>query len=298
VNYDTFLWLQEKGVERQKFRTYLQPLSHQGGVQTLDGVAEVLRSPHQGLSRLAQAHGRLAVLVDQTIALMRGGREGRQHAAQGVDAARATPDRGADRRRPDAKPVLRRLQEVPRRHPAADRPGLQAGGSSASSATVSCPRYRTLQAFFNNEYLPKTRDSIAAADLPNGKAYYDYLAGYYTTTDLTADQIHALGLKEVARIRAAMEKIKAEVGFKGSLPEFFTFLRTDPRFFEKTPEALLTHYRDISKRNRSGAGEGVQDHSAPALWRQARSRTTSPRTPPLRITRQAPPTAAAPASTT
>jgi uncharacterized protein (DUF885 family) len=217
-------------------------------VQTLDGVAEVLpfattKDYRDWIKRMDA----LPVLVDQTIALMREGvkagsmppkvlmqRVPRQIAAQIVDDPTRSPFYGAFKKFRDGVPQ-------------ADRAGLQAEAQRVIRDRV-VPAYRTLQAFFNNEYLPKTRDSIAAADLPNGKAYYDYLAGYYTTTDLTADQIHALGLKEVARIRAAMEKIKAEVGFKGSLPEFFTFLRTDPRFFEKTPEALLTHYRDISKR--------------------------------------------------
>ena len=248
LNYDTFLWLQEKSVERQKFRTWLQPLGHQGGVQTLDGVAEVLPfATTKDYRDWLQRMDALPVLVDQTIALMREGvkagsmppkvlmqRVPRQIAAQIVD----DPTRSAF-----YGPFKKFRDGVPQ----ADRAGLQAEAQRVIRDRV-VPAYRTLETFFNNEYLPKTRDSIAAADLPNGKAYYDYLAGYYTTTDLTADQIHALGLKEVARIRAAMEKIKAEVGFKGSLPEFFTFLRTDPRFFEKTPEALLTHYRDISKR--------------------------------------------------
>ena len=248
LNYDTFLWLQEKSVERQKFRTWLQPLGHQGGVQTLDGVAEVLPfATTKDYRDWLQRMDALPVLVDQTIALMREGvkagsmppkvlmqRVPRQIAAQIVDDPTQSPFYGAFKKFRDGVPQ-------------ADRAGLQAEAQRVIRDRV-VPAYRTLQTFFNNEYLPKTRDSIAAADLPNGKAYYDYLAGYYTTTDLTADQIHALGLKEVARIRAAMEKIRAEVGFKGSLQEFFTFLRTDPRFFEKTPQALLTHYRDISKR--------------------------------------------------
>jgi uncharacterized protein (DUF885 family) len=110
------------------------------------------------------------------------------------------------------------------------------------------PAYRKLQTYFNDQYLPRTRESIAAADLPDGKAYYDFLARYYTTTDLTADQIHAIGLKEVARIRAEMEKVKAQTGFKGSLTEFFNYLRTDPKFFHKSPDELLTAYRALSKR--------------------------------------------------
>ncbi|MFC5569169.1 DUF885 domain-containing protein [Lysobacter yangpyeongensis] len=248
LNYDTFLWLQEKAVERQKFRTWLQPISHQGGVQTLDGVAEVLpfastRDYRDWLKRMDA----VPVLVDQTIALMREGiragslppkvlmqRVPRQIAAQIVD----DPTRS-----PFYRPFVRFGDGVP----AADRAGLQAEAQRIVRERI-VPAYRSLQAFFNDEYLPKARNSIAATALPDGKAYYDYLARYYTTTDLTAEEIHAIGLKEVARIRAAMERIKAEVGFQGALAEFFTFLRTDPRFFEKTPQALLMHYRDMAKR--------------------------------------------------
>src|SRR5690606_6338712 len=99
-----------------------------------------------------------------------------------------------------------------------------------------------------DEYLPRTRDGIAVTDQPDGADYYAYLAGYYTTTDLNPGQIHEIGLKEVARIRAEMEKVKAETGFKGRLAEFFAYLRTDPKFFLKTPEALLERYRSVAKR--------------------------------------------------
>ena len=248
LNYDTFHWLQEKAVARQKFRTYLQPVSHQGGVQTLDGVAEVLpfattKDYRDWLKRM----NAVPEVIDQTIALMREGakagsmppkvlmqRVPRQIAAQIVED-------------PAQSPFYRPFAKFRDGVPQADRAGLQAEAQRIVRERI-VPAYRTLQAYFKDEYLPKARDSIAATDLPDGKAYYDYLAGYYTTTDLSAEQIHAIGLKEVARIRAQMEKIQAEVGFKGSLADFFTFLRTDPRFFEKTPQGLLTHYRDVAKR--------------------------------------------------
>jgi len=248
LNYDTFLWLQEKAVERQKFRTYLQPIGHMGGVQTLDGVAEVLpfattKDYRDWLKRMDA----VPVVVEQTIALMREGvkagsmppkvlmqRVPRQIAAQIVDD-------------PTQSPFYRPFRKIRDGVPEADRAGLQAEAQRIIRERIA-PAYRTLQAYFNDEYLPKTRASIAATDLPNGKAYYDYLAGYYTTTGLTANEIHAIGLKEVARIRGQMERVQAEVGFNGTLAEFFNFLRSDPRFFEKSPQALLTHYREISKR--------------------------------------------------
>ena len=147
---------------------------------------------------------------------------------------------------PTKSPFYKPFLKFPDGIPANIRQSLQAEAARLIKDNV-VPADRRFGAFFNDEYLPRARDSIAAADLPDGKAYYDFQAGYYTTTELTAEQIHAIGLKEVARIRAAMEKVKDEAGFKGSMAQFFTFLRSDPRFFEKTPEALLQRYRAVSK---------------------------------------------------
>ena len=84
--------------------------------------------------------------------------------------------------------------------------------------------------------------------MPQGAAFYAHLARRYTTTALTPEQIHEKGLSEVARIKAEMQAIMEKVGFKGTLPEFFTKLRTDPQFFYKTPEELLEAYRALAKR--------------------------------------------------
>jgi uncharacterized protein (DUF885 family) len=248
LNYDTFDWELQHSVERQKFHEYLQPVSHQGGVQTADGLAEVLpfastRDYQDWLKRMDA----VPTLVQQSIALMR----------EGVKAGNMPPKVLMQRvpaqiaaqvvNDPTKSPFYRPFLKFDDAIPVADRPALQAQAQRIIRERI-VPAYRQLATYFNGEYLPKARSSIAAADLPDGKAYYDFLARYYTTTDLTAAQIHAIGLKEVARIGAEMEKLKNTTGFKGSMPEFFTYLRSDPRFFEKTPEALLTHYRALAKR--------------------------------------------------
>ncbi|HET9676890.1 MAG TPA: DUF885 domain-containing protein, partial [Solirubrobacterales bacterium] len=97
-------------------------------------------------------------------------------------------------------------------------------------------------------YIPGARESIALSDLPDGKAWYAYILKTSTTTDLTPEQIHQLGLAEVKRIRSEMDALIAATGFRGSFADFCTFLRTDPRFFYDRPEDLLTGYRDIAKR--------------------------------------------------
>jgi uncharacterized protein (DUF885 family) len=248
LNYDTFEWLAKRTVERQQFKEYLQPVNHQGGVQTADGLAEYLpfatSKDYQDWLKRMDA---IPTVVDQTVALMREGektgntppkvlmqRVPAQIAAQIVDDPTKSPF---------YRPFLHFRDSVP----AADRPALQTEAQRIIRERI-VPAFRQFAGFVDKDYLPKARDTIAATALPNGKAYYDFLARYYTTTGLTAQQIHEIGLKEVARLRAEMEKVKGETGFKGTLAEFFTYLRTDPRFYEKTPSGLLERYQATAKR--------------------------------------------------
>ncbi len=248
LDYDTFEWQLQHAIAAQRFRTYLQPVSHQGGIQTADGIAEIMpfattKDYRDWLARMAA----MPEQVDQAIALMQEGvkagnvpprvlmqRVPAQIAAQVVDD-------------PVKSPFYRPFTRFPDAIPDADRKALLDEAQRTIRDRV-VPAYRTLQAYFNDQYLPHAREGIAVTDLPDGADYYTYLAGYFTTTDLTPAQIHEIGLKEVARIRAEMEKVKAETGFEGTLAEFFTYLRTDPKFFEKTPEALLERYRSVAKR--------------------------------------------------
>jgi uncharacterized protein (DUF885 family) len=150
-------------------------------------------------------------------------------------------------RDPAASPFYKPFRRMPDSIPAAEQEALR-GEARRLIAERVVPAYRTFGEFFNDEYLPGTRETIAAVDLPDGRNYYDFLAAYFTTTNLSADEIHRIGLKEVERIRVEMEKVKAEVGFEGTLAQFFDHLRTDPKFFHRTPEDLLEAYRAISKR--------------------------------------------------
>ena len=102
--------------------------------------------------------------------------------------------------------------------------------------------------FLKNVYLPNSRNSVGISDVPDGKAWYEYLVKYHTTTDLTPDEIHEIGLKEVARIRSEMEDIIALVEWEGDFNSFLRFLRTDPQFYYETGEELLDAYRAMSKK--------------------------------------------------
>lgn len=107
------------------------------------------------------------------------------------------------------------------------------------------PAYRGLRQFITNEYLPACRDTVGFDSLPDGQAWYAYRARMSTTTDLSPAEIHQIGLKEVARIQGEMEQVKQQVGFKGTLQEFFTFVTTDKRFEFESEEAMLKAYRDL-----------------------------------------------------
>ena len=110
------------------------------------------------------------------------------------------------------------------------------------------PQFKRVKRFFEEEYLPAARKSIGVSEIPGGSEYYQNRLNYYTTLDLSAEEIHQKGLEEVARINAEMKKIIAETGFEGSFADFIHFLRTDEQFYAKTGEELLKEARDISKR--------------------------------------------------
>lgn len=113
---------------------------------------------------------------------------------------------------------------------------------------IVVPAYQKFERFFNERYLPATRSEVGVGSLPDGKALYEFSAQRFTTTNLTPEQIHEIGLAEVARIRAAMEEIIKEVGFEGNLQDFNEFLRSDPQFYYDNAEDLYDQYRVISKR--------------------------------------------------
>ena len=110
------------------------------------------------------------------------------------------------------------------------------------------PAYQELATFLRDEYLPQSRAGIGIKEVPNGREWYEYLARYHTTTDLTPDEIHEIGLQEVARIRSEMEDVMESVAWEGDFRSFLEFLRTDPQFYYETGEELLDAYRAMSKK--------------------------------------------------
>ena len=248
LNYDTFAWLQERAVQRQRFGEHLQPVGHQGGVQTADGIAELLpfadaQDYRNWIARL-QA---LPLLLEQTTALMRAGMEAGSMPPKVLMQRVPAQIRAQLVDDPAASPFYKPLRDMPASIPVAEQEALRKQARAAIAERV-VPAYRAFGRFFEQQYLPQARAGIAVTELPDGPAFYDFLAGWYTTTDLDAGKIHEIGLQEVARIRAEMEQVRREVGFEGDLHAFFEHLRSDPKFFYQEPAQLLEAYQAMSKR--------------------------------------------------
>jgi uncharacterized protein (DUF885 family) len=129
----------------------------------------------------------------------------------------------------------------------ADKTALRAKAIAVIRDTVQ-PAYRELLAFMRNEYVPGTRTTLAAEDMPDGKAWYRAQILEYTTLDMDPAAIHALGVREVASLHQQMIDVMKETGFKGDFPAFLKFLRTDPQFYAKTPQELLMRAAWIAKK--------------------------------------------------
>lgn len=144
-------------------------------------------------------------------------------------------------------PLLEPLRALPSSIPADRQAELRARALQIVRDRIKPAEHAWLD-LLEREYLPKARASLAVRDLPDGARYYAFLVHHYATTDLTPDQVHALGVKEVARIRAEMDAVIRQSGFKGTFAEFLAFLRTDPRFYARTPQELLEKASEIDKR--------------------------------------------------
>ncbi|MDR8525942.1 DUF885 domain-containing protein [Shewanella fidelis] len=137
--------------------------------------------------------------------------------------------------------------EYPSHFTDAEKQQLTQQGRDLVANTV-LPTYQAFFEFMTKEYIPNTRETIAAYDLSDGEAFYENRVRYYTTLNMTSDEVHQLGLQEVKRIRAEMQQIIEQVGFEGSFADFLHFLRTDPQFYPKTAEELLKEAAYIAKK--------------------------------------------------
>jgi uncharacterized protein (DUF885 family) len=157
---------------------------------------------------------------------------------------------------PDDSLFFDPFEHMPAAIPAADRERLIRSGRDAIAGAV-VPGYRDFLVFMRDEYIPGARETLGAYALPDGRDYYAHKIRHFTTLDLSAEEVHRIGLDEVARIRAEMDAIIDATGFDGSFAEFLEFLRTDPRFYPESAEDLLKEAAYIAK---------TMDGKLPALF--------------------------------
>lgn len=248
LNYDLFRHQYQMTVEGFQHRQHLIRTSTLDGVQGTEFLVDSLR--FQTVKDFDDWLARLDAFpayMDQNIALMREGMKtnvllpkiiGERVRPQIAQIATQAPEESG---------YYRPFRTIPSSVPAAERERLTKSGLDRVRSRVQ-PAFAKLLEFMDREYLPASYDGVGWWRTSSGLAGYRYFARYHTTTDLAPQDIHALGLKEVARIRAEMEAIKKQVGFTGTLEEFFTYLRTDPKFFYKTGGELLDGYRALAKR--------------------------------------------------
>jgi uncharacterized protein (DUF885 family) len=248
LNYDLFKKDYENDIEGFQYRGYLLPLNQLDGVHTVNQLAESLRFEtvkdyDDWLARLKA----LPLRIDQTIALMRLGIKERiihpkivlQRVPAQIDHQIVSDPKASLL----YKPFIKFSSSVAQAEQARL---VKAAQDTIAGAVV--PAYRKLKEFIARDYLPEAWDEVGIWQLPNGAAMYAYSTRHNTTTDLTSQEIHEIGLKEVKRIRAEMQAVIDKVGFRGSFAEFAKFLRNDPKFYFKSESELLEAYRALSRR--------------------------------------------------
>ena len=248
LNYDLFEWEHKISIEGYGYQWYLIPLNQRGGIQTSDDLANSLRfETAKDYEDWTQRLRAFPTYLDQTMALMREGmRERMLLPAVIMQRIPAQIDKQIVKG-PTASPFYKPFQRFSAGISEGDRSRLSAAAKEAIASGV-IPAFQRFKQFFVDEYLPACYDQVGIWQLPNGQAMYAYFVREYTTTNLTPEQVHQMGLREVARIHAEMLDVLRQVGFKRTLQDFFKFLRTDPRFYYTTPDQLLAAYRATAKR--------------------------------------------------
>lgn len=247
LNYDLFKKDFETNIEEYKFHWYLIPLNQRGGIQSENELADSLRFEtikdyEDWIARLNS----FPVYMDQTIALMR----------QGVKEKMLLPNVIMQRlpAQIDKQIVADPAQSLfykpfgrfPKNMPTADQSRLKLAALQAVAANI-VPAYKRFKQFFVEEYLPVTYSQVGIWQLPQGEAMYSFFVRRYTTTNATPKEVHERGLSEVKRIHEEMQKVMNQVGFRGTFAEFFTFLRSDPKFYYQTPAELFDAYKVVAK---------------------------------------------------
>jgi len=248
LNYELFRRELQDDIDAGKFKGHVLPFNQRGGVQNLDSNTNYLdfsstQDYDDWLARLAG----IGEYVDQTMALAERGRKDGYMLPEVL--MQRIPDQIAVQLvdDPEASPFYTIFAEMPDSVPVDEQERLRATARTTIEDFV-LPAYRKLDRYFSNTYLPASRESIGLSSLPNGKEWYEFQARRFTTTQMSPDDIHRLGLNEVKRIRDEMQEIIDDLDFEGDFQDFLQFLRTDSQFYFDNPDDLYEAYLATSKR--------------------------------------------------
>jgi uncharacterized protein (DUF885 family) len=252
ISLEIFLRERERALAAERFPDYLLPIDQTGGLLTVmpsfgSGTnAQPFATVEDYDEWLARLDG-MVVWMDQAIANMREGM------AKDVVQPRPVMEKVLPQLDamivddPTQSEYYGPIRNLPADFAAADRERLTAVYTTAIRDEL-VPAYRRLRSFVHDEYLPRTRTTVAWTALPDGEAWYAFFVAEHTTTSMTPAEIHDLGLSEVARILSEMDKVRQRVGFQGDLQAFFTYLRDEPGFYFTRGADLVAGYLDIKKR--------------------------------------------------
>jgi uncharacterized protein (DUF885 family) len=252
ISYDMFLYEREREQRAEQYPFHLLPINQTGSLLTLmqslgSGTNAQPFVTVQDYDNWLRRLDGLVVWMDQAIVNMREGM------AQGVVQPRPVTEKVLAQLdamvvpNAEASVYFGPVKNFPESFSPADRARLTAEFTRRIDASL-LPAYRRLRDFVRDEYLPKSRSTVAWTALPNGPAWYSYFVQEHTTTTMTPDEIHQLGLSEVKRILGEMDQVRQQVGFKGDLPAFFNYLKTDPQFYYTRGADLLRDYGTLKTR--------------------------------------------------
>lgn len=259
LSYQIFVEDARESIESDKYPSWMLPVDQMSNIVTLAAMmgsgsgAQPFKTVKDYENWLARGR-RMPVLIDSAIGNMRAGMNA------GVVQPRAlmvkvVPQIDAVMNEDPTRTVFwGPIGAMPESFPAADKARLTAAYRELIEKQLM-PSFAKLRGFIADEYLPATRDTVGMDKLPGGAEWYAFNVRQSTTTDMTPAEIHQLGLDEVARIHGEIRKIMAEVGFQGSLQDFFRFMREDKRFQYATEEDLLKHYRGLEEKINRRVGE-------------------------------------------
>ena len=246
IDRDVLAFMLDDRAEAERYRNHLTPVTQQEGLH-LKFAQSVNFHPVATVGDLENYVRRLRAFsraVDATIAVMRQGMAETRLPPR-VSMGKVVPQlRALATTKAEDSPLWDIVAKLPKDWSDADRSKVAAEVRRAIEEAVS-PAYAKFADFVESEYLPACRESVGLWDSPDGDIHYAFRARSFTTTNLTPDQIHAIGLREMVRTHEAMEAIRQKVGFAGDLKAFFKHLKSDPKFKNTNDSDILARYRTI-----------------------------------------------------